>query len=249
MLLVGACSLGVLAACGAETPTSAGPTAEAGFGARNGGSSAVRTYQVTIDNLTGGQPLTPPLVATHQRAADLFDVGSSASTGIREIAENGNLAPLKTILEGSDHVSSVVVAVAGTPPPVMPGAGVTFTIQAEPGARFLSFASMLICTNDGFTGLDSVRLPSQVGDSFNRDLNAYDAGTEMNTEDFADMVPPCPALTGVPSTDPGSGTSDPTIAENDVIRMHSGVVGIADLQPGVHGFSSPVGQITVTRVN
>ena len=32
------------------------------------------------------------------------------------------------------------------------------------------------------------------------DVNAYDAGTEMNTEDFADMVPPCQGLIGVSLT-------------------------------------------------
>lgn len=29
---------------------------------------------------------------------------------------------------------------------------------------FFSFVSMLICTNDGFTGLDSKELPNRVGD-------------------------------------------------------------------------------------
>ena len=53
-----------------------------------------RTYTVTITNLTDGQPFTPPLVATHKRPADFFNVGEAASFGIKEIAENGNLAPL-----------------------------------------------------------------------------------------------------------------------------------------------------------
>jgi len=34
----------------------------------------------------------------------------------------------------------------------------TFDITARPGDR-LSLATMLICTNDGFTGLDAARLP------------------------------------------------------------------------------------------
>lgn len=51
------------------------------------------TYEVTIRNLTGGQPFTPPLVATHRAATDLFAVGEAASVGIQEIAENGNLVP------------------------------------------------------------------------------------------------------------------------------------------------------------
>jgi hypothetical protein len=240
-------SVALLAGCGMDSAVTGGPDAQAGFGQRNGGVSQARTYSVTIDNLTGGQPLTPPLVATHQGADDLFDTGVPASLGVREIAENGNLQPMLDRLNASDHVSSVVVAVAGTPPPVLPGSSVSFTIDAEPGARYLSFISMLICTNDGFTGLDSQLLPSQVGQQIVLYTNAYDAGSEINTEDFADLVPPCPALTGVPSTDPGTGTSDPALAENGVIRMHSGVVGNDDLDAALHGFSSPVGRITILR--
>ena len=29
------------------------------------------------------------------------------------------------------------------------------------GAQFFSFVSMLICTNDGFTGLDTIKLPKK----------------------------------------------------------------------------------------
>ncbi len=240
----------LLAACTQDGLMSGEPPApQAGFGQRNGGAAAARTYQVTIYNLTGGQPLTPPLVATHQRAVDFFDVGAPASLGIREIAENGNLQPMLDRLNGSDHVSDVVVAVAGSPPPLMPGASITFDIDAEPGARFLSYASMLICTNDGFTGVDSRRLPSQVGQEVMLYTDAYDAGSEINTEDFADIVPPCPPLTGVPSTDPGTGTSNPALAENGVIHHHAGIQGGDDLQPAVHGWTNPVSKVTIRRVS
>ena len=36
-------------------------------------------YQVTIENLTGGQPFTPPVVATHKGGVRLFRVGKAAS--------------------------------------------------------------------------------------------------------------------------------------------------------------------------
>ncbi|MFV1989559.1 MAG: spondin domain-containing protein, partial [Acidimicrobiales bacterium] len=54
----------------------------------------VRTYEVTITNLTEGQPFTPPLVAVTDKRVRLFKVGRAASPEIREIAENGNLAPM-----------------------------------------------------------------------------------------------------------------------------------------------------------
>ncbi|MDX1396495.1 MAG: spondin domain-containing protein [Gemmatimonadota bacterium] len=242
-------AVAVTAACSTDTMSVDGLEAEAGIQNRNGGASVARTYEVTVYNLTGGQPFTPPLVATHQGAADLFDVGSPASVGVQQIAENGNLGPMLSALGASDHVSDIVVAVAGEPPPVMAGGSVTFEIDAEPGARFLSFISMLICTNDGFTGVDRLKLPSQVGRSVTRSLAAYDAGTEVNTEDFSDLVPPCPALTGIQNPPPGTGMSDPALAENGVIHHHPGIAGTAGLQPGLHGWTNPVAMVAVTRIN
>jgi hypothetical protein len=118
----------------------------------------------------------------------------------------------------------------------------------ERRAKFLSFASMLICTNDGFTGVDSIRLPKDVGDTVEVDSAGYDAGTELNTEDFADIVPPCQALVGVSSGEPGTGVSDAALAEGGVVHHHPGISGGADLVPAVHGWTDPVSEITVERV-
>lgn len=211
------------------------------------GPEPARTYEVTFENLTGGQPFTPPLVATHSAAADVFSVGSAASEGVQEVAENGNLTPLQESLEAAGDVSSVVVAVAGDPPPLMPGASVTITIEAEGDADLISFVSMLICTNDGFTGLDSRSLPANVNQEVVYTSGAYDAGTENNTEDFADIVPPCPALTGVTSTDPGTGMSDPALAQNGVIATHQGVSGGVDLLVDPHDWADPVARTTIRR--
>lgn len=212
-----------------------------------------RTYEVTVYNLTDGQPFTPPLVATHKRPADLFEVGDIASFGLKEIAENGFLDPLKGALEADKHVSDVVVAVSGTPP-LEQGDAVTFSIDGGPGAKWLSYASMLICTNDGFTGVDGLRLPKKVGESVSAGSLAYDAGTEINTELFEDIVPPCPGLTGVPTTVEGATTSNLALAENSFITHHDGVMtdtGSDRLLASVHGWDTnlPVAMITVTRTS
>ena len=107
---------------------------------------------------------------------------------------------------------------------------------------------MLICTNDGFTGLDSLPLPRKLGDTKTVYSVGYDAGTEINTEDFVDLVPPCPALSGVPSDEPGTGTSNPALMEGGVIRVHANIQGIADLDPAIHGWVDPVAKIVVTRI-
>ncbi len=229
------------------------------FGAPSAVANQERTYQVTITNLTGsgggpgvptdGQPFTPALVATHKGSDGLFKVGKAASFGLQEIAENGNLGPMMGRVSSDGDFADVVVQAGGIAPPVLPGETVTFEITAGPPFNFLSWASMLICTNDGFTGIDSLKLPNQVGTSTYAYTNAYDAGTEVNTEDFADIVPPCQFLSGHSSADPGTDMSDPALAENGVIHHHAGIAGIDDLEQDVHGWTDPVAKITVERTN
>jgi spondin N len=213
----------------------------------------VATYAVTIDDLTAGQPMTPPVVATHRRATGIFAVGQPASFALKEIAENGNLDPMIAQLGADKHVSDSVAAAAplvpaGLPGSAMFGESVTLTLTASKGAKFLSFASMLVCTNDGFTGVNSLPLPKDVGDSVVVHSAGYDAGTEVNTEDFADIVAHCQEFVGVSSGDPGTSTSNPALAEGGVIHHHPGIAGGADLVPAIHGWTDPVAKITVERV-
>lgn len=213
----------------------------------------IATYEVTITNLTTGQPLTPPVIATHRRPVHIFQVGSAASYDLKEIAENGNSAPLRTVLGGNKHVFEFQESVTGPLVPASAPGGssfadsVTFTITAARGAKYLSFVSMLICTNDGFTGVDGLRLPKKVDDSITLTTSGYDAGTELNTEDFADMVPPCQVLIDGSSDGTGTGMSNPALAEGGVITHHPGIQGGADLVPEVHGWRDPVVMVEITR--
>ncbi len=213
----------------------------------------MQTYQVTLENLSDGQALTPPLVVTHTEDSRLFHVGEAASAAVQAIAENGDLAPLMASLDGNMSVGDSVVSEAG---PLVPSSNpggtefasaVTLTLHADQQTRYLSFISMLICSNDGFTGLSSVPLPRQ--GSRVLFVSGYDAGTEINTEDFSDLVPPCQGLLGIPSDDEGTGTSDPALTEDGVIHYHPGIQGGNDLLPEVHGWRNPVARITITRID
>jgi len=196
------------------------------------------TYTVEIENLSSGQPFTPPLIAAHTSDTNVFTIGQAASEGVKEIAENGNLGPLSDALAAD----AAVLATAAGDAPVMPGETATLTISAPPGS-LLSWVSMLICTNDGFVGIDSLAL--QESGSQSVDKNAYDAGTEMNTEDFADIVPPCQSLIGVTSADEGTGVSNPALAEGGVIGPHAGIQGGVDLTVEAHGWTEPVARVTI----
>lgn len=208
------------------------------------------TYRVTITNLTAGQPFTPPVVALHNSRTQIFSIGTSASEGVRSIAENGNSGPLLNALFSDANVGEVYEASAPLVPANNPGgtgfdSSVSFTVTAGRNVRRISFASMLICTNDGFTGINSVRLPRYKKTVLAR---AYETRTEENTEDFADIVPPCQGLIGVASDDSGTGASNPELAENGVVIPHAGIVGDNDLQSRVHDWADPVAKIVIERV-
>lgn len=209
-------------------------------------------YEVTIINLTDGQPFTPPVIATHRSSFDLFIVGDLASVGVMQVAENGNVPNLVSALEQATGVRNVVAGTEPLVPAGLPGSALhpdraTFEIDGSNAAKFISFTAMLICTNDGFTGINHVRLPQDVGDTIRMTAAGYDAGTENNTEDFADIVPPCQGLVTVPGTD-GTGNSDPLLLEGGVIHHHDGIIGGFDLDPSVHGWDDPVVRVIVTRI-
>ena len=195
------------------------------------------TYRVTITNVTGTELLTPFVVATHRGGPRVFREGRPATYGLRQLAENGGVPVLAAELDGRPGVSAV--AVAGDAP-VAPGSSVAVDITAGPGARRLSLAGMVICSNDGFAGIDSVRLPRHVGGVTAVYGNAYDAGSEINTENYADLVPPCDGLGQ-------TGTSNPALAEHGVVNLHSGTAGVGDLDPVAHGWSNPVIYVSIER--
>ena len=217
-------------------------------------SSAVKTqtYEVTITNLTPGQPITPPLLVTHSADTGFFTVGKMASNGIQQLSENGNSEPLVKMLQGKTGVLDIVQGTSPLVPANDPGNtdlshSETFVVSAEGDMRYLSFASMLVCTNDGFAGIDSVKLPYYKQKTVY--AMAYDARTEMNTEDFADMVPPCQGVIGISSGEDGTGASSPDLAESGVIIPHVGIMGGEDLLEKVHAWSNPAVKIDIVRIS
>jgi hypothetical protein len=217
-----------------------------------GGGSPSPMYEVRLVNVARNQWLTPPVVAVHDRSVDLYTPGQKASLGVAQIAENGNVEPLVGSLTGARGVASVMVAVSAEEPPLAPGEETTLTMSGRGFADRISLVSMLICTNDGFTGIDGSPLPTHVGQSREFFGSDFDAGSERNTENLADMVPPCQALNGVADDEaaPGTGMSNPDLAEGSVIRDHPGVTGSGDLTAAAHGWDTeqPIIKVVVTRV-
>jgi Spondin_N len=213
------------------------------------GSPAETTYQVTIRNLTSGQPFSPPVAATHRKAIRMFRVGHLASDELALIAQDGNEIPMFQLFSSSPHVTQAVDV--GRPLTRM-GTTVgsftdsaTFEIAARPGDR-LSLATMLICTNDGFLGLDAVKLPD---DSATFLLNGYDAGREQNTEQSVDLVDPCSLLGPAPLPGDPDGNRDAEVGTVPAapIAHHPGISGTGELG-AAHAWTDPVAEVTVERI-
>ncbi len=195
-----------------------------------------KVYAVTITNLTRGQSFTPILVINHQQKISLFTAGSPASEELAALAESGNIAPLKTVLDESPAVN----ATAASEGLLNPGQSTTVTVRAKRNFRRISLAAMLIPTNDAFVSIQGVKLP-RGWDKKVVYAPAYDAGSELNDEICTNIPGPVCGGAGPSPEDPGEG----------FVHIHAGIDGgIGDLQPGTESrdWRNPVAQITIQRI-
>lgn len=194
-----------------------------------GGNGRTNTYRVTIENIADGfQPLSPAGVALHNRRLDIWSTGAPASAAVAAVAEDANGGIFASTYSQVQGVSSAFVGGAA---PAGPGGTIEFEFDARSGQR-LSIVSMLVNTNDGFTGLDSVPL------AYHRvyEVGAYDAGTEVNNE-LASHIP-----------GPVGGNPFVREPEGNPITRHPGIAGVGDIPDDV-AWSGPVARITIQRVD
>jgi Spondin_N len=197
-----------------------------------------KTWQVTITNLTppgagapGSQPLSPPLFVVHSRKADVWSLGDIASHGVAAIAEDANNAVLESALPALPGVKTVFTGAGG---PIPSGQSRTFNVES--GGRFnkLSVVTMLVNTNDAFTGLDSVRLSGRGGTHLTM---AYDGGSERNNELKSHIPGPC------------CGNAFVRDPEGALIRPHEGITGRGQLDPAIYDWEGAAARITIQRAN
>jgi hypothetical protein len=190
-----------------------------------------RTWDVTITNLTppGSQPLSPPLFVVHSGRAEVWSVGEIATHPVAAIAEDADNAPAESALAELPGVSDVFTGAGG---PIPPGASRTYTLETNGHFNRLSVVTMLVNTNDAFTGLDSAHLR---GHGLTRSVMAYDAGSERNNEQIAYIPGPC---CGHPFV------RDP---EGALIRMHEGITGRGDLDPAVYDWPGAAARIEIAE--
>jgi hypothetical protein len=152
--------------------------------------------RITIENLASadGFFLTPLWVGLHDGSFDLFDAGSPASAGLELLAEAGDASTLSTEFAQPGRLQKSGIgnpAGFGGAPIIDPGETAEALITPiNPAAYpYLSFASMVIPSNDAFIGNEdplAYRIYQNDGtfagpltiDIVGSDI--WDAGTEVN---------------------------------------------------------------------
>jgi len=194
------------------------------------------SYQVTVTNLTYAQPLSPITAVLHGDEK-MWSVGESASSALEKLAESG---------DNSDFIAqtSIITSMADDGV-LMPGLSSSITVSTtEANATHLSVTTMLVNTNDAFSGLTGLELSNfEVDQKMSWNLNVYDAGTEANSETAGTI--PGPA-------DGGAGF-DIVRDDVDVVTFHPGVVSQDDgltnsVLTQAHRFDNPAIKLTITRL-
>ncbi|MCG8383723.1 MAG: spondin domain-containing protein [Gammaproteobacteria bacterium] len=204
-----------------------------------------RQYQVTITNLTAGQPMSPALVMTHSKDWQSFKLGEPASVGVENIAESGDVSVLMTAEAGNEAIYSQQAG-AGI---LTPGSSELFEISTTAtGTLSLSVLSMLVNTNDALAAVNGKDLSTlAVGDTTELYLMTYDTGTEANSE-TADTIPGPAASSGN-----GEGFNAARDDVRDAVHIHAGVVTADDglatsTLLSQHRWDNPVASVSIHRI-
>ncbi|NOY71910.1 MAG: hypothetical protein GXP14_05965 [Gammaproteobacteria bacterium] len=207
---------------------------------------------IKITNLTNAMHFTPILAATHDSNTQLFMAGAAASASLQTMAEGGNIADLSTDIQamGANVVENPATGL------LAPGASTDFTLMSNSGNNRLSVTAMLLPTNDGFVGANSIEIPTTTG-TYTYYLNAYDAGTEANNELIVEDSG-APGVLGIPANPGNNGGTNgsgltSTNDNNTMIHIHRGVIGDdnpagggSDLSNTAHRWLNPVAQLVIT---
>lgn len=207
---------------------------------------------VTVTNTTHGAYFTPLLITAHTDTERLFQLGQAASTEVQAMAEGGDISGLADQLGGADD-DTIVNPANGL---LAPGESVTTTLNTDNTANtLLSISAMILPTNDGFAGLDSLAIPQEAG-TYVYPLFAYDAGTEANDELVVGGSAGAPGVPGIPAAPGGdngqNGTGVTTTETNLTVHIHRGVLGdtdtnggTSDLDSTIHRWLNPVAELII----
>lgn len=213
-------------------------------------SVSAQDFNISFTNLTHGSHFTPLIFTAHEKNQHIFEISSSASSSLQAMAEGGDISGLVADMAAlnADITENPAQAL------LTPGQTVNVDMSTQEANTQLSIAAMILPSNDGFVGLDSLSVPTKSG-TYTYYLNAYDAGTEANDEIInGGNLPGVAGIPGDPLEQGGSNGTGVTNTEiNKNIHIHRGVLGDTDANGGssdldsrVHRWLNPIARLVIT---
>ncbi|OED35635.1 hypothetical protein AB833_29570 [Chromatiales bacterium (ex Bugula neritina AB1)] len=205
-------------------------------------------FEVRITNLTNAQPMSPVAIMLHRSGFNSFIDGEESSLALESLAEGGSNADILSEAEAATQH----VAVASTESPVPPATispVVTLTAPVEDLSDLrLSVISMLVHTNDAFTGTNASNISDMaVGSSRTITGSTWDSGTEANSETAATI--PGPDFSGEGFNAERDDIINRVRFHQSVVTSASDVFGLASSAlEERHRFLNPTSRIVITRV-
>jgi len=221
--------------------------------------SRAQPLRVTVENPNpvDGFYLAPMFVGLHDGTYDLFNFGAMATPGLEHLAEDGPPDLLTNEFTAPGRTAGAVVgllgfgSMAGQPPVIDGGETASMLISvADPSmARYFTFASMVVPSNDAFIGNENPMayavfdtsgnfLGPRIIEIFGNEV--WDAGTEVNDR----MGAAFSTLGGTSSDEGGTVHVHPGLGNFEGTGTPVGVVG-AGLAPGAGDL---VVRITITQI-
>lgn len=204
----------------------------------------VRTFEISVVNLTAAQPFSPIGLVVHDSGYSAFEIGEGASEGLEVLAEGGDNAMFLADADADPAVISTLSA--GGPLP--PGGTELMMLELEEniaGAALVSAVTMLVNTNDAITAVRGIDIGSlEIGEQIRLTTIGYDSGTEANSE-LAGTIPG-PA-------DGGEGFNAQRDDLDDLVRGHAGIVSRDDgldasVLSELHRWDNPIARVTISRL-
>jgi hypothetical protein len=191
-----------------------------------------RAVQITIENLTTGQPFSPSYFESRTTASvPLFNLGDKASDALVAVAEGGNIGSFSV---GAAKNENSAIGDGALAIHTLPGQTRTVVVHLDESHPLVDGVWMLGNTNDGFSGFAAVNAWDLTA-PMTIEVRGYDAGSEKNSEKKGYLG----ALGGGNMRDP----------EDGVVTYHAGIRGDADAPKAWNwDVDGPVARVTITPV-
>jgi hypothetical protein len=212
--------------------------------------AAAGEQSVKVTNIGYAQPLSAPIIVAHHKDVSLFELGQPASAEVAAFSQ-GDSAALEEYIT-SAAVSPYICGWAKGDATLMPGDSlyIAFNVSETTECNCEDMAATVLAhmeaTNDGFAAVNTVLFsvaPENTLDEHHAPwdvyfVNAYDAGSEANTEVCADLTF-CPNEV----SSKAKASSQVDLEGEGFIHVHRGISGNGDLDRDVHDWKNPVAMV------